>query len=188
MASILDDTGNVEKFKQRFAGDLPALRRDEMNRALCSAHTSAGDPCRSPAMMGQRVCRMHGGSTGQAKRKAKMRLAELVDPAISRLAEEMEEAEKSADRIKAANSILDRAGWGRIQKVETAEAKDMLRDRLAAMRKKSEESENVALGDFQDEPEEPPTFEEMPLAVEDEEGGEEAGFFVDEEDEDDDDD
>lgn len=32
----------------------------------CSAHRRNGTPCTQPPMYGQRVCRMHGGKTGQA--------------------------------------------------------------------------------------------------------------------------
>lgn len=43
--------------------------------ARCEATTRAGIPCRNWAMQGQRRCRMHGGSSPQAKRRAAERLA-----------------------------------------------------------------------------------------------------------------
>lgn len=41
----------------------------------CSAHTSSGRPCRNWAIQGATVCRMHGGSAPQVRRKAAERLA-----------------------------------------------------------------------------------------------------------------
>lgn len=109
-------------------------RYDAQNRLLCSARRRDGDLCQSPAMHGQRVCRMHGGSAPQARSKARLRLAELVNPAIATLAREMANADRSVDRQRAANSILDRAGWGRVSTVETADAREVLLARLAEMR------------------------------------------------------
>jgi hypothetical protein len=42
--------------------------------AKCSAHTRAGNPCGQKPMAGQRVCRMHGGSSPQALSAAEQRL------------------------------------------------------------------------------------------------------------------
>lgn len=111
------------------------LRVDEMNRQLCSARSkNSGQLCRSPAMSGQRVCRMHGGSKTSARRRAALRLMELVDPAIATLAREMAQADASADRQRAANSILDRAGYGRAQTVEVTDARALLLQRLLELR------------------------------------------------------
>lgn len=109
-------------------------RYDAQNRLLCGARRRDGDLCQSPAMHGQSVCRMHGGASPQARSKARLRLAELVNPAIATLAREMANADKSMDRQRAANSILDRAGWGRVSTVETADAREVLLARLAEMR------------------------------------------------------
>ena len=56
------------------------------------------------------MCRMHGGAAPQVKRAAQLRLLELINPAIATLAREMAQADRSVDRQRAANSILDRAG------------------------------------------------------------------------------
>jgi hypothetical protein len=80
------------------------------------------------------VCRVHGGSAPAAKNKARLRLAELVDPAIATLAREMATAQSSKDRMAAANSILDRAGWGRVTNVEIGDARELLVARLIALR------------------------------------------------------
>ena len=102
----------------------------------CHARSKAtGKECGREAVPGATVCRYHGGAAPQVQRKAALRLLELVDPAIGTLAREMATADKSADRQRAANSILDRAGIAR--KVETPDsdiARAMLVERLLALR------------------------------------------------------
>lgn len=103
---------------------------------LCGARRTNGEPCNAPAMTGQRVCRMHGGSSPQAKRKAALRLVELIDPAIATLAREMVQADSSADRQRAANSILDRAGVPRVTKeISEDTSREVLLTRLREIRK-----------------------------------------------------
>jgi len=85
----------------------------------------------APAMRGQNVCRAHGGAASAAKRAAKLRLAALVEPAIATLAREMaDRSNTSRDKQTAANSLLDRAGWGRVTKIEAADARELLFQRL----------------------------------------------------------
>ncbi len=86
------------------------------------------------AIAGAAVCKMHGGAAPQVKKNAKLRLAELVDPAISTLAREMVNSTKSVDKQRAANSILDRAGFGRHQNISVGDAKDLLLQRLLEMK------------------------------------------------------
>lgn len=111
-------------------------RYDLQGRRLCSAQRSSGrGPCRAPAVTGMRVCRTHGGSAPQAKKKAALRLLELVDPAIATLAREMVQADGSADRQRAANSILDRAGVPRVTKeIGTDDSRAVLLTRLRELR------------------------------------------------------
>lgn len=96
---------------------------------------------------------MHGGSSPQARNKAKLRLAELVDPAIATLAREMASADKSSDRQRAANSILDRSGFGRSRKIEGADARELLTQKLLEMQAESfnfpDEDDPDLLGDDQ---------------------------------------
>lgn len=68
------------------------------------------------------------------RRAAAIRLMELVDPAIATLAREMDDADSSSDRQRAANSILDRAGVGRQQRIELDDARQVLADRLRELR------------------------------------------------------
>lgn len=108
----------------------PETRTNNRGAPLCHATNRAGEPCRAPAMRGQKVCHKHGGASPQAKRKAKIRLAALVDPAITVLAREMTSAEQSRDRQAAANSVLDRAGYARTSNVTTEDARELLLQRL----------------------------------------------------------
>jgi hypothetical protein len=120
------------------------LRRDQQGRALCHAHSGrTGELCNAPAVRGMTVCRTHGGASKQAINKAKLRLAELVDPAIATLAREMATAETSADRQRAANSILDRAGWGRVTAIEGGDVRELLIARLLSMRDQALELDQV---------------------------------------------
>lgn len=125
----------------------PPLRKDDYGRYLCHATTRSGEPCKSPAIRGMRVCRMHGGGSPQAKRKAQMRLAELAAPAIATLAREMASADTSRDRQSAANSILDRAGYGRAATVEMTDARELLIQRLLEL-----QDEEPGDDDTDDEP------------------------------------
>lgn len=75
----------------------------------CGARTRDGGRCRSHRMRGGRRCRMHGGSSPQARRSAQARLTFLVDPALCAL----ERAVRSHDypaSLVAARDILTRAG------------------------------------------------------------------------------
>lgn len=118
-------------------------RVDDYGRLLCHATNRDGSQCNGPAVTGMRVCRMHGGSSPQARQKAKLRLAELVDPAIATLAHIMaEQGNAPSDRLRAANSILDRAGHGRMTKVESVDARELLVNRLLELQAQPTEEGN----------------------------------------------
>lgn len=120
-------------------GDLVPLRVDDQGRLLCSAHSKrTGLLCNGPAVRGTRVCRQHGGTTKAARRGATLRLAGLVDPAITTLAREMVGADKSSDRQRAANSVLDRAGYPRERRLEAKDAREILLQRLLEMQGEGE--------------------------------------------------
>lgn len=53
---------------------------------------------------------MHGGGAPQVKRKAEERLRELIDPAITRLAELVAQKEFPSVAIAAVKDVLDRNG------------------------------------------------------------------------------
>src|SRR3546814_4524700 len=99
--------------------DAPAQGR----RQCTAKSTTTGERCTKAPIRGGTVCATHGGSAPQVRKKAALRLLELVDPAIAVLAREMVNADKSADRQRAANSVLDRAGVPRTATVIDGESR-----------------------------------------------------------------
>lgn len=135
------------------------LRRDAQGRALCSARKRGSqDLCNSPAMTGQTKCRMHGGASPQARNKARLRLMELVDPAVAQLARIMTTADKDSDKLRAVENILDRAGYGRSATVEVDDKRAMILEQIAEIQSKRDlEIEDAEIIDDTD-----PTTEETP--------------------------
>lgn len=65
----------------------------------CSAHSSrSGDRCKKSPILGGSVCRTHGGSAPQVKRKALERLKELQAPAVEVLAQAIDAEEQQLNR------------------------------------------------------------------------------------------
>lgn len=85
---------------------------------VCTAHKTDGTPCKAPVVRGARVCIKHGAAAGHVRAAAYARLERLVDPAISTLREAMLRGDSHSVRLKAAESILDRAGIVAEQKLE----------------------------------------------------------------------
>jgi hypothetical protein len=85
---------------------------------VCKARRSDGQPCRAPAIKGGRVCRSHGGATKHIREAANKRIEELVLPAVGKLRVLMLRGESHAIQLKAAESILDRAGIVATQQVD----------------------------------------------------------------------
>lgn len=91
--------------------------------------------CANYASPGHQVCSHHGAKAPQARRKAALRLLELVNPAIATLAREMAQADTSRDRQAAANSILDRSGVPRTTTTPDGDAaRELLLERLRQIR------------------------------------------------------
>lgn len=108
-------------------------------RQCTAKSTTTGNRCTKAPIKGGTVCATHGGSAPQVRKKAALRLLNLVDPAIAVLAREMVQADKSADRQRAANSVLDRAGVPRTATVIDGEsAKSLLVERINALRDEAE--------------------------------------------------
>jgi len=89
----------------------------------CKAHKSdgSGERCSKPAMLGQSVCRAHGGASPQAKKSARERLEALVDPAINTLRTVIKTGLKTGDTtsaVRASLGILDRTGFHPSQGIE----------------------------------------------------------------------
>lgn len=62
------------------------------------------------AIKGGAVCRMHGGSAPQVREAARLRLLELVDPALATIARAVKQKRTGPVELKAAHDILDRTG------------------------------------------------------------------------------
>lgn len=97
------------------------------HRCTAKSRTS-GQQCRKKAIPGGTVCRYHGGAAPQVKRRAQLRLLELVDPAIVTLAKVMANGENDQVRLAAAKDILDRAGVPRQSEatVRVEDARELL--------------------------------------------------------------
>jgi len=65
-------------------------------------------------MRGQAVCFLHGGKSPQALKKAEERMRELVHPAVSSLARQIEK-----DEFQAVRYVLDYAGFKAVEKLES---------------------------------------------------------------------
>ncbi|WP_374460766.1 hypothetical protein [Microbacterium sp.] len=114
----------------------PVEATDPMDggRRRCTAHArSTGERCGNRPIPGGTVCRFHGGGAPSVKRKAALRLASLVEPAIGTLARVMVQGQSEAVRVRAANSILDRAGITRAQP-SLEESRALLLEQLLAFR------------------------------------------------------
>ena len=126
--------------------DLADAYDDELGRLRCTATSRrSGARCRNRPRLGATVCRMHGGSAPQVRRTAELRLASMVDPALDSLAKILG-AERSigyddkgrpfvigpadADLIRAAEAVLDRAGYPRRTGVDLEDSTDRLLARL----------------------------------------------------------
>lgn len=105
-------------------------RSSSGKKAICGKKTRAGTPCQKSPIKGGTVCRLHGGSAPQVKRAAKLRLLELVDPAIATLARIMATSDNEALRLKAADSILDRGGLPKGAQVTVEDARSALYEAL----------------------------------------------------------
>ena len=77
-------------------------------KATCRAHKRSGAQCGNPPMSGGMVCRMHGGSAPQVKRKAAERLLDMQSPALARLLELIQQTEFPSTAYQAVRDVLDR--------------------------------------------------------------------------------
>lgn len=113
-------------------------------RPRCTADNRQGARCGNRPIAGGVVCRNHGGSAPQVRKAARLRLLELVDPALAALADVLERDveivhdEKGAphvvptfaERTKAAEAILDRTGHPRRRELDLGDARSRLLERI----------------------------------------------------------
>lgn len=138
-----------EAVNRRHVQDMPEAELLPSGARRCTAHNRSGERCGAPAVLGAQVCQAHGGSASQVRKKARLRLQELIDPAVTTLARTLTDRDAtSADRLRAAEMILDRAGYPRGVKVTTEESRELLIQRLIEyrdrMRAEREQAESMA--------------------------------------------
>lgn len=83
----------------------------------CRATNRQGKQCGRFPIPGGAVCRLHGGAAPQVQKRAKERLAGLVDPAIDRLQKLMDSANEAV-ALGAVKDVLDRNGHKAPTKVD----------------------------------------------------------------------
>jgi hypothetical protein len=83
---------------------------DESRRCRATSK-QAQRRCKRAAIVGGAVCNMHGGKTPSVMQRARERLLELVDPAISELARLVRQADGDSVKLAAIRDVLDRAGF-----------------------------------------------------------------------------
>lgn len=101
----------MERLAKKLARE--AENGPESREGKCSAMTTGTygpkRPCDRYAIAGGTVCIMHGGSTKNAKKAARERLLDEVDPTISRLRELRDQDAHLPTALGAATHILNRA-------------------------------------------------------------------------------
>lgn len=92
---------------------------DPMDARRCSATARSGERCKRRPIPGGAVCVMHGGAAPQVRAKAAERLAALADPVAAVLVRLALHAESESVQLAACRDVLDRAGLGARQMVDT---------------------------------------------------------------------
>jgi len=72
----------------------------------CKAHRKNGEQCKLPPIRGGSVCGSHGGRAPQVKATASERMRDLVHPALTSLARQI-----NSDQFAAVKYVLDWAGF-----------------------------------------------------------------------------
>ena len=105
---------------------------------VCVATATNGFRCTRKSIPGGNVCERHGGGSERVQRAGQLRLAALFEPVVATLAREMTTADKSADRIRAAEILFKRLAPEKVS-VESHDAKEALRQRLYAIKQDAED-------------------------------------------------
>jgi len=87
-------------------------------------------------------CRNHGGSTPNGRLAARLRLAELVQPAMATLARALTDPDVPwSVKQRSADSLLDRAGYPRRVDVDVDAQREGLVERLWALQESDEDDD-----------------------------------------------
>lgn len=112
------------------------------NQPRCTAKSNrSGERCKRARTPGTTVCATHGSSLPQVRRRARLRLLELVDPAIAKLGRVLATTADDRVALKAVEMILDRAGMPAKQAIDVEDSREVLVDRLKALQRKKAEEE-----------------------------------------------
>lgn len=84
--------------------------RDPTEHRLCGAKTRGGKPCRRPCLLGGVRCRLHGGASPQALRKAEETLAEWRARRVAQLDKGFDVLLNDPDGRKLAGLIVKQPG------------------------------------------------------------------------------
>lgn len=93
-----------------------------------------GKRCQQPAIPGGTVCRYHGGSAPQVQEAARLRLQNLVQPAIVVLGRILADPMAlEASKLRAVENVLDRSGYPRHHQVDVEQARRSLLERIDSL-------------------------------------------------------
>lgn len=133
----------------------------------CTAHNRQGKRCLRSPVSGASVCFLHGGASPTTRATAKMRLMCLVEPALETLLDAMEQRDHWPSAVRAAETLLDRAGFhaklGLVHEEERPDLQSLTKEQLAvraqqlAMRIRDAHLAEVAMKRQQEKSEHPPS-------------------------------
>lgn len=93
--------------------------RNLMDARQCTARSKQSQQrCKRAAILGGRVCSIHGGKSPRAIKSAAERLAAIVEPALVELARLVVRADSEAIKLAAIKDVLDRAGFKPKERIE----------------------------------------------------------------------
>lgn len=86
----------------------------------CTAKSSrTGEPCQKWAIQGGTVCNTHGGAAPQVKKAARERIQDAADEVAGELVRLALHGDSESVRLGAIRDLLDRAGLGAKQLIES---------------------------------------------------------------------
>lgn len=108
--------------ERRGIAGVPGSKNPE--RRCTATVRSTGERCKRAAIKGGTVCTSHGGKAPQVQKKARERLAELVDPFIGELRRIVLESDADDSvKLRGIVALLDRTGYGPGAKIEVGVTK-----------------------------------------------------------------